>query len=131
LTAELEFHLQMEIEQNLQQGMRHEEARDERSSLGGLEQTVEACRDARGTRWLEAFMAGVLLRRQNPDQGKDIYAACVITIALGLGALTSVFSVFHSLSCNLCPMKERIGWLPFLIQRQTFPTLCLSPVTRN
>jgi macrolide transport system ATP-binding/permease protein len=56
LEGELEFHLQMEMEQNLRQGMTREEARRQALiSLGGLEQTKEACRETCAIRWAAEF----------------------------------------------------------------------------
>jgi len=53
---ELEFHLQMEIEENLGQGTSREETRRQALvALGGLEQTREACRQACGIRWATEF----------------------------------------------------------------------------
>jgi len=56
LDTELQFHLQMEMEENLRQGMSYEEARRQALiSLVGFEQTREACREARTIRWLDEF----------------------------------------------------------------------------
>ena len=56
LDGELEFHLQMEMEQNLRQGMSREEARRQALvALGGMEQTREECRDALAVRRLRDF----------------------------------------------------------------------------
>jgi hypothetical protein len=54
LRAEVEDHLERQISDNLRAGMSREEAtRNALLRFGGLEQIKEACRDARGTRWLD------------------------------------------------------------------------------
>ena len=56
-TAELESHLQMHIEDNLQAGMTPEDARRAALiQLGGLESVKEAYRDQRGVPWLETLI---------------------------------------------------------------------------
>ena len=60
LAAELESHLQMQIEDNVRAGMTPEEARRQALiSLGGVEQAKEIYRDRRGLPWLEIGRAHV------------------------------------------------------------------------
>jgi hypothetical protein len=54
LDEELRYHIERQIEQNIRLGMTPEEARyAARRAFGGVEQTKERSRDARGVRWLE------------------------------------------------------------------------------
>jgi macrolide transport system ATP-binding/permease protein len=66
LDDELQYHLDMKIEENVAKGMSGEEAR--RSALlvlGGLDQRREECRDARGLQWL-ADLQPLSYRRGEP-----------------------------------------------------------------
>ena len=62
LDAELRFHLERLIADNLATGMTADEARREAClAFGGLDQAKEACRDVRGTRWVESIVQDIRL----------------------------------------------------------------------
>jgi macrolide transport system ATP-binding/permease protein len=107
VSAELEAHLQLHIEDNLRAGMSAAEARRQALiKLGGVEQTKEIYRDRRGLPVLEAFLQdaryGVRMLRKNPG----FTCVAVLTLALGIAVNTAIFTAFDALALRPRPVKD-------------------------
>jgi putative ABC transport system permease protein len=102
LDKELRFHFEFQVADKVRSGISESEARRlTRIEFGGIEQIKEDCRERRGTMWLESLLQDVryALRRLRK-------APAVLTLALGIGATTAIFTLVQQVMLQSLPVSR-------------------------
>lgn len=104
---ELQFHFEREVEKQIQAGLSREEAaRRVRLTFGGIEQTREECRQARGVALVEGLLRDVSHALRGFRRSPGFTATVIFSLALGIGANTAIFTLINVAMLKSLPVSH-------------------------
>lgn len=111
LEDEVQSHLEMLKEENIGAGMSQEEAqRAAHIELGGIQQVKEQVREQLIGNWLHSVFSDCRYTLRQFHKSPGFTAVAVLTLALGIGATTAIFSTIDGALLNPYPYKNADRW---------------------
>jgi predicted permease len=129
LDEELSLHLEREAAKYERTGTPQEEAwRRARIALGGAAQVREACREARGTSWIEDFLQDCRYTARGIRRSKLFFGLILLVLAIGIGVNAAIFSIVNAEIIKPLPFRDPakllVVWDTYLPQ---FSKIGVSP----
>jgi hypothetical protein len=107
IDEELRFHMEKRADDNIAAGMSPAEAaRDAQRRFGQVQSIREECREARGANFAEGMSRDVRFSLRTLAKSPGFTLVAVLTLGLGIGAATSIFSVVNGVLIEPLPYQH-------------------------
>ena len=111
LAVSIEEHIEERTEELIEEGLPREEAgRRARREFGSVTQVTERSREAWQWRGVEQLLADCKLTLRRLAKAPGFTVTVLLTLAIGIGANTAVFSVINSVVVRPLPYPSPTGW---------------------
>ncbi|HWF48665.1 MAG TPA: ABC transporter permease, partial [Bryobacteraceae bacterium] len=127
LDDELRFHFERQLEKYEKSGLTRDQAlRRARIEFGGVVAVQEECREAHGVQLLESLFQDVRYGLRTLRKSPGFASVAMLTLALGIGANTAIFSVVYAVLLNPLPYKDSSR---LIVLNETTPKVGLVSVS--
>jgi putative ABC transport system permease protein len=131
MTDEMQAHIALQTERNLKAGMPPVEARFAAlRQFGNVTSIQEQAREARGWVWLEQLGKDFLLAVRTLRKNRSSSVVAIVTLAIGIGATASLFSVINGMLRDPLPYPEP-GRLASVWRKEITAVLDYTPLTSS
>ena len=127
MKEEMRFHVEQQTAANLAAGMTREEARRRAlAQFGGAEAAKEDCREQRRGFWLETLWSDARYGVRMMGRSPGFTVVAILTLALGIGANTAIFSVVNGVLLNPLPFPKAEQLVTLAESKPNFATGSIS-----
>jgi len=120
LDEEFQFHLDRQIEAFVADGMDTREARYAAlRAMGGMDQHKEAARDTRGIGFFDTLSRDLRYAVRSFRRNPGFAAIAMLTLAIGIGGITTIFSVVNSVLLRPLPYEHAERLISIAEMRQS------------
>lgn len=122
MEAELRFHIEAFADDLVRRGVSREEAlRRARIELGGVERAKEECREARGVSLIGSVLQDLRFGLRMLAKARGFTAVVVLSLALGIGANTAIFTLLDAVLFKMMPVKnpEELALLQWAVPNES------------
>src|SRR6185503_19191925 len=104
LDEEVRFHIDMQTERNIRMGMNPDEARRQANlQFGGREKWKSEARDEYHGHWWDGLRNDFVFAARSLAKHRGFALTAIVTLALGIGAGTAIFSVVNAVLLRPLP----------------------------